>query len=141
MIIEAESSCTVYRFNGNGYDRLFIPECHWQENKACNVLKSGMQNSDCVTVYVSLDSLELLPDGLIYPSKSCQPGQLATPQNSSQDIIIKDECDFIFDNSTEQSVSQSLKTLKQMHRCYVVMSIDKKLYGIPDLQHIKISAR
>lgn len=140
MIIDAESSCTVYRFNGKGYDRYFIPECHWQENKARNVLKSGMVNADSVTVYISIESAELLPD-FLKPSENLFAGQLSTPQNSAQDFIIKGECNFTFDNSSQQSVSQSLKTLKQNHRCYAVMSIDEKLYGIADLQHIKISAR
>ena len=61
MIITPESSCTIYRFNGSGYDRYFIPECHWQENKARNVLKSGMQNADSVTVYIPIESARLLP--------------------------------------------------------------------------------
>ena len=59
MIITPESSCTIYRFNGSGYDRYFIPECHWQENKARNVLKSGMQNADSVTVYIPIESAGL----------------------------------------------------------------------------------
>ena len=55
--------------------------------------------------------------------------------------VVQGESNFTFDNSNPQSVSQSLKTLKQKHRCYAVMSIDEKLYGVTDLQHIKISAR
>lgn len=140
MIITPESSCTIYRFNGSGYDRYFIPECHWQENKARNVLKSGMQNADSVTVYIPIESAGLFP-GFLKPSENLFAGQLCTPQNSAQDVIIKGESNFTFDNSNPQSVSQSLKTLKQKHRCYAVMSIDEKLYGVTDLQHIKISAR
>ena len=124
----------------SGYDRYFIPECHWQENKARNVLKSGMQNADSVTVYIPIESAGLLP-GFLKPSENLFAGQLCTPQNSAQDIIIKGESNFTFDNSNPQSVSQSLKTLKQKHRCYAVMSIDEKFYGVTDLQHIKISAR
>ena len=100
-----------------------------------------MQNADSVTVYIPIESAGLLPD-FLKPSENLFAGQLCTPQNSAQDIIIKGKSNFTFDNSNPQSVSQSLKTLKQKHRCYAVMSIDEKLYGVvTDLQHIKISAR
>lgn len=99
-----------------------------------------MQNADSVTVYIPIESAGLLP-GFLKPSENLFAGQLCTPQNSAQDIIIKGESNFTFDNSNSQSVSQSLKTLKLKHRCYAVMSIDEKLYGVTDLQHIKISAR
>ena len=44
-------SCTLYLRRGNGFDRFFVPACHWQERQASNVIKSGMQSADSVVVY------------------------------------------------------------------------------------------
>lgn len=119
-----ESSCTVYKSNkSGGFDRYYIPSCHWQENKASNVLKSGTQNADSVTVYIPLDSL------------------FDIQYSAAKDIIVKGNCSFRFDNSSQQSISASLKVLRDMCTCYTIMSIDKKTYGRKQLQHIKISAR
>ena len=48
--------CTIYHFNGVGYSKFYVPHCHWQENKASNVVKSGLQNADSVTIYIPLES-------------------------------------------------------------------------------------
>lgn len=132
-----ESSLTLYRYNGKGFDRYYIPECHWQENKARNVLKTGDQNADSVTVYIPLDSLMLTANENTQPSLHLLPN----PQTASKDIIVKGECNFTFDNFSQQTVSESLKQLRSEHQIYTVMSIDRKLYGSRNLQHIKISAR
>lgn len=121
----AESNCTVYKFNGTGFDRYYIPACHWQENKARNVLKSGDQNADSVTVYIPLGSITAEN----------------VPETAAKDIIVEGECNFTFDNSNEQTASQSLKKLRATCKIHTVMSVDRKLYGSKNLQHVKISAR
>lgn len=138
-MIKAESSCTVFRHNDSGgFDRFYIAQCHWQENKARNVLKSGMQNADGVTVYVPLNSVKITPSELFLPD-NIYPSAETLPAFAAKDIIVKGKCTFLFDNSSQQSISESLKTLQKQYECHTVMSIDKKLYGI--LQHVKISAR
>ncbi len=137
----AESSCTVYKFNKTGFDRYYVASCHWQENKARNVLKSGDRNADSVTVYITLKSMMLTPCESLLPSENLLPSAETAPQNASNDIIVKGECDFVFDNSSEQTVSQSLKRLREKYCIYTVMSIDRKLYGSENLQHVKISAK
>ena len=130
-----DTMLTLYRFNGKGFDRLIIPYCHWQECKAANVLKSGMQNADGIAIYIPSNALVLAPNDFLFPSADI------SPLCPSQDIIVKGECNFIFDNSSDRSVSESLKSLRDKYEIHTVMSIDRLLYGPADLQHIKVSAR
>lgn len=123
-------SCTLYLKDGNGFERYFIPRCHWQESKAANVLKSGLTNADGVTVYVFTQDID---DELI--------ALLSSRKFAAQDLIACGECNFTFDNSTPQSASESLRTFNAGHDVHTVMSVDKLLYGSPSLQHFKISAR
>lgn len=123
-------SCTLYLKDGNGFERYFIPRCHWQESKAANVLKSGLTNADGVTVYVFAQDID---DELI--------ALLSARKFAAQDLIVCGECNFTFDNSTPQSASESLRTFNAGHDVHTVMSVDKLLYGSPSLQHFKISAR
>lgn len=123
-------SCTVYIKNGNGFDRCFVPACHWQERKASNVLKSGMTSADGVVVYIFLKDADEELQALLTARK-----------NAAEDLIVKGECPFTFDNSTPQSASQSLKTLHAEYDVHTVMSLDRLLYGSRELQHFKLSAR
>lgn len=139
--MRAETCCTVYKSNGNGYYRYFIPRCHWQENKARNVLKSGMQNADSVTIYIPADCMVIAPSNNYYPADYLFPNVETAPNKAAQDIIVKGECNFTFDNTNQQSVSESLREFAKNNSYHTVMSIDCKLYGSKNLQHIKISAR
>ena len=123
-------TCTLYIKDGNGFNAYFVERCHWQESKASNVVKSGLQNADGIIVYIFVEGLD---DEL----KSV----LESRRNAAQDVIVKGECNFTFDNSTPQTAAQSLKTLNAEYDVHTVMSIDKLLYGSPDLQHFKLSAR
>ena len=123
-------TCTLYIKDGNGFNAYFVERCHWQESKASNVVKSGLQNADGIIVYIFVEGLD---DEL----KSV----LESRRNAAQDIIVKGECNFTFDNSTPQAAAQSLKTLNAEYDVHTVMHIDKLLYGSPDLQHFKLSGR
>lgn len=139
--MRCESSLTLFKFNGTGFDRFYIPSCHWQENKARNVLKSGIQNADSVTVYIPADCMVIAPSDNCYPADYIFSGAEKVPNKAAQDIIVKGECNFTFDNTNQQSVSESLRKLAKNNRYFTVMSVDCKLYGSRCLQHIKISAR
>ena len=136
-----ESSCTLYLRSGEGFDRYVVPECHWQECKAANVLKSGLQSADGIAVYIPKNAMVLFPDGRLYPSSKLLPNMDISPKKPAQDMIVNGECSFLFDNSTPQKVSESLKELNSRFEVHTVMSVDKLLYGSEELQHYKISAR
>ena len=123
-------TCTLYIKDGNGFNAYFVERCHWQESKASNVVKSGLQNADGIIVYIFVEGLD---DEL----KSV----LESRRNAAQDVIVKGECNFTFDNSKPQTAAQSLKTLNAEYDVHTVMHIDKLLYGSPDLQHFKLSVR
>lgn len=91
------------------------------ECRASNVLKSGMQNADSVTVHI--------------------PSQYAddAPQTAARDMLVKGNCLFEFDNSNAQSISESMKAFRSQHRFVTTSSVDDYLYG--GLPHIEVSAR
>ena len=113
----------------------------WQELKASNVLKSGNVNADGITVYIPASSSVLAPNGFLYPSNELFTNMDILPQNAAKDIIVKGACKFVFDNTSDKAASESLKKLRETSDIHTVMSIDRLLYGLPELQHIKISAR
>lgn len=123
-------SCTLYLKNGGGFDRFFVPCCHWQERKADNVLKSGMTSADGVTVYILSRDVSRDLSTL-----------LASRKTAAEDMIVYGACPFVFDNSTPQRTSESLRALHAAFDVHTVMSLDKLLYGAEELRHFKISAR
>lgn len=133
--------CTVYRFNGSGFDRYYGAPCHWQESKAANVLRSGEQSADGIMVYIPADALFFTPNNAIFSAADLYPNINTVHQNASKDIIVKGKCDFLFDNSSESSVSECFKQMKSQYEVHTIMSVDRLLYGSKELQHIKISAR
>lgn len=125
-----QESCTLYLKNGNGFDRYFVPLCHWQESKASNVLKSGLQDADGIVVYIFTKDINNELKALLTARKT-----------AAKDLIVSGECKFTFDNSTPQKASESLRALNSSYDVHTVMSLDKLLYGSETLQHFKISAR
>jgi hypothetical protein len=137
-----ESSCTLYKFNGIGFDRYYINSCHWQENRASNVLKSGLQSADSVTVYIQADELILCPNESQLPATYIFPNMELSPQSTARDMLVKGDCKFTFVNDTQQTVSESMKEFRKLYPQFVtVSSIDRKLYGSAVLRHIKLSAK
>lgn len=134
-------SCTVYLRNGCGFDRYYIPNCHWQESRASNVLKSGMTDADGITVYILKKAAVIFPNGELHPCNELFPDMHIAPKSPARDMMVFGECEFTFDNLSEQSVSESLKRFVSEYDAHTVMSIDRLLYGSEDMQHYKISAR
>lgn len=122
-------SCTLYLKSGNGFNRYYIPLCHWEEREANNVLKSGMANADSVVVYVFKNDIP----------KALQ--ELLRTHKVNQDMLVYGECRYGFDNATPQSVSACVKEFREEYDFHTVKSLDKLLYGSESLQHFKFSAR
>ena len=55
-----------------------------------------------------------------------------------KDMIVKGECNFVFDNTSEKTVSEGMRDLRY-HSPAVVKAVDNKLYGTA-LRHIKVTA-
>jgi hypothetical protein len=138
-MIRGETGCTLYRSNGIGFDRFYIGSCHWQENKAKNVLKSGLQNADSLTVYIYAEDMYITPSAMVLPP--VYPAVEVIPHNTTKDMLVKGNCDFVFDNTSLATVSECMKAFRQKYTFHTVTSVDYKLYGGKNMQHIKVSAR
>lgn len=123
-------SCTLYLKSGSGFDRVFVPRCHWQGSQSGSVGKSGAQNADSVTVYIFAKDI---PAALT--------ARLKARRNAAEDMIVPGECSFTFDNSTPQSASQSLRAFTAAAEVHTVMKLEKLLCGSPNLRHFKLTAR
>lgn len=120
MICTAD--CTVFVALEKGFERRYISECHWVESLSSDVEKTGQRRSDTVTVYIPPEYKHLCPE------------------NSDRDMIVKGKCDFVFDNTAEKSVSESMKEFRKRHEFFTVSGIDYKLYG-NSISHIKVVAK
>ena len=104
------ADCTLYKYRKDGgFDRYFVGGVYWHENKAGNVLKSGLQTADSTTVYFYSDSF--------------------LPLSPTKDMLVKGDCPFVFDNSTEKTVSDSMKQFRSLYRFITVMSVDDYFFG------------
>ena len=113
------SDCTLYRYENGSFVRYVIPKVYWRQSKAANVMKSGLASVDSTTVY--------LYDETVVPS------------SPSKDVLVKGVCPFEFDNTSAQTVSQSMKALMSQYSPVTVMSVDSMMFG--SLPHIEISAK
>ena len=115
------ADCTLYLYDKatGGYARYFISGVYWRENKAGNVLKSGLQTADSTTVYLYSDKV--------------------VPDSPTKDMLVKGKCDFVFDNTSPQTISESKKRFDTEHSHVTVMSIDRYMFG--GLPHIEVSAK
>ena len=78
-------------------------------------LKSGMTTVESVKVFIPA---EHLPDDLKF--------------NAGKDIVVKGITDFEFDNTSQQTISASLKTLKEQNdKVPTVSIVDEKCTAAP----------
>ncbi len=120
MICTAD--CTVFTALEKGFESRYIPECHWVENLSSDVTKTGQRKSDTVTVYIPSEYSAL------------------APKNTDRDMIVKGRCDFVFDNTDDSTVSESMREFRKHHKILTVKEIDCKLYG-RNVSHIKVVAK
>lgn len=115
------ADCTLYLYDKTtqGYERFFIPEVYWQESKAGNVLKSGLKNAHNTTVYIY--------------------SPCTVPETPTKDMLVKGLCPFEFDNSSQKTISESMKEFRSLYAFVTVESVDNCFYG--SLPHFEISAQ
>lgn len=115
------ADCTLYRYDSStqGYERFFIPDVYWQESKAGNILKSGLNNAYSTTIYIY--------------------SQCNLPKTPAKDMLVKGLCPFEFDNASQKTISESMKEFRSLYAFVTVESIDNCFYG--SLPHFEISAQ
>lgn len=91
------ADCTLYLYNKatQGFTRHIINGVYWRENKAGNVLRSGLQTADSTTIYLYSDDVK--------------------PLTVAKDMLVRGICDFDFDNTNQQTISESMKNFKNTY--------------------------
>ena len=121
------TDCTLYHFNkaAQGYDRYYISVVMWQESRTQKIGKQGVIVSDDVNIYV--------------------PKEIATfPRcELAKDILVKGNIDFVFDNTSQKTVSESLREFNHTYpESVTVLTYEDKRYSVNEqLDHIKLIAR
>lgn len=116
---------TIYACPNGKYTRHEIKGVFWEDVKQSNIIKSGLSTADAVKVFIPVGSL---PGGIKF--------------TTGKDLIVKDIVEFEVDNTSQQTISASLKAMKETYdRVVTVSVIDDKLYGSPRLQHIQLSCK
>lgn len=113
------ADCTLYKFQDGCYERYVVENVYWYENQRAGVSKSGLNNTDNLTVF-------------FYSSD-------VIPQTPTKDILVKGSVDFEFDNTSPQKVSESMQEFQKGYSFFVVTAVYDYMYG--GLPHIEISAR
>ena len=113
------TDCTLYRASGIGYERIYIPAVFWMESRGAALMK-GANEDVGITVYIPEEYAD------------------SAPKTPMKDMLVKGECKIEFDNTSEKTVSESMRDLRN-YLPAVVKAVDNKLYGTA-LRHIKVTA-
>ena len=113
--------CTLYKYNQKtgGYTRYFIQNVYWQEGHSKSIVNKLLESSDNTKVFFF--SAQIVPE---------------TP---AKDILVKGNCEFEFDNTSESTISDSMKQFRQMYKFVTVSEISDFMFG--GLSHIEITAK
>ena len=114
------TGCTLYQASGIGYDRVYIPAVFWMESRGAALMKGANVEDVGITVYIPEEYAD------------------SAPKTPMKDMIVKGECKIEFDNTSEKTVSESMRDLRN-YLPAVVKAVDNKLYGTA-LRHIKGTA-
>ena len=98
------------------YARYLVYGVLWEERKAANVIESGLEDADAVTVYAPIDAME---------------------------GVLIDRGDMIARGIVEKEVSLDypMARLQREYSCALVTSVDRKDFGSPALQHYEIGGK
>lgn len=97
----------------------------WDDVKQSNIIKTGILTIDSVTVFIPVGNM---PEGI-------------NDFTTGKDLIVKGIVDFEFDNTSQATVSNSMKTLQANNRVVTISVADDKRYGSTDMQHWELSCK
>lgn len=112
---------TLYSFSNNGYQRTVIENVFYQENEQANILKSGLANVSSVQIFI--------------------PYKTDMNFTKGKDLIVKGACNAEIDNTSQQTISQSIKALRESHKVLTLMTVDEKKYGSKDMWHYELGCK
>lgn len=112
---------TLYSFAGGRYERLVINNVFYQESEQTNIIKSGIANVSSALILIPYKTDMLFKKG--------------------KDLIVKGICETLIDNTSPQTISQSIKALRQAHKVLTVMTADEKKIGSKDMWHYELGCK
>ncbi len=115
------AKATLYSYQNGSYARKFLSDVFWDECKQSNIIKSGLVNSDSTLINIPYSELITFTQG--------------------KDIIVKGDCAYIIDNTSQQTISAGLKYLKDNCNMLTVMVADLKDFGSKDMWHYELSCK
>lgn len=110
-------SCTLYKWENNGYNRYFIDNVYWKENKSSQTRNSGTTSQKLTDIYLYDNSV--------------------VPETPTKDIFVKGYCNFNFNNSNQETVSQSYNEFRKSNKFVTVLSVANYWYG--GLPHYEVN--
>lgn len=114
MLVNAD----ITVFEKENYTRRFVENVYFSDSRGQTVTKNGVQISDSVVIYIYSDGY--LP--------------------KSGDIVVKNRCDFSFDDGSQKSLSESMKRFREEYPDFsVVKTVNDYRFG--SLPHIEVTAR
>lgn len=111
---------TLYRLIGGVYVRS-IHNAFYTENKISNFEKTGLSTCDTAKVIIAHSGVDL-------------------SFTTGKDYIVNGECPLLIDNATQQTLSESLKRLKE-YGFLTITSADAKLFGSADMWNYQLSCK
>ncbi|MDE5556878.1 MAG: hypothetical protein K2J32_04180 [Ruminococcus sp.] len=114
MLVNAD----ITLFEKENYTPHFIPDVYFSDGRGQTVTKNGVQISDNIVIYIYSD--DYLP--------------------KSGDIIVKNRCEFSFDDTSQKSASESMKRFREEFPDFVVVK-NVNNYWFGGLPHIEVTAR
>ncbi len=119
------TSATLYKFNGTGFDRFFISAVFWYDSNQARVTKSGLNSAAQASIFIPLKSIT--SDN--------------TPKTPSKDMFVKGNCEFEFDNTSQKTVSERMKEFRGKYEFVTISDIEEKLYGSKHMRHVLVLCR
>ncbi len=111
------TNADITLFEKGNYTRHLIENVCFSDSRGQTVTKNGVQISDSILIYIYSDGY--LP--------------------KSGDIVVKNRCDFLFDDSSQKSLSESMRIFRKEYPDFaVVKTVNNYKFG--GLPHVEITA-
>ena len=123
VIMYSNADITLYSYVGGLYIRKVIKKVFWDECQQSNINKSGLVNADKVAIYIPYSS----------------SGALSF--TTSKDIIVKGVSTYEIVSTSQQTISTSLKYLKDNFQMLTISVADLKDFGNKNMWHYELSCK
>lgn len=126
------------------YRRTTLENVFWDDSKQSNTMKSGLTSIESVKVCVPFD---VKTNGKAYASpkaylNSADKDNLFTFVANSQDLIVKGIIEYEIDNTSNQTISESLSYMKNNFDYVMTVSVvDMKDFGSERMQHWELGGK